>query len=144
MGNCRDQSSVRSPEFCESRSGMVAFWSKATSENDKLERPVMFIRTLASPIQLTPSPTISKQCSIQTHVRLRNNTGASRNSVFMWSDMFACVRESSWNPESTTLKLNLPQHDCSVAVVIAQQYSPAILSYCAFVSFPQEIKLADV
>ena len=40
-----------------------------------------------------------------------------------WSNIYFYSKESSWNPNSSTLQPERSQHDCPAACVIAQQYS---------------------
>ena len=54
----------------------------------------------------------------------------SLNWVHKWSTVCVCTRESVWNPHSSTMEPDRPQHDRPAACVIAQQYSSS-----TFVSF---------
>jgi hypothetical protein len=53
---------------------------------------------------------------------------ASRNSVYVWSNISIYKAEKSWNPNFNTLEPNRWQHDRPAATVIAQQYSSATLA----------------
>ena len=54
---------------------------------------------------------------------------ASQNWVYMWSTIYVHTRQSRWNPKTSTLEHDQPQHDSTTSCVIAQQYS-----YVIFVS----------
>jgi hypothetical protein len=60
-------------------------------------------------------------------------TCGSRNWLQTWSTIYAYTRVSSWNPNSSTLEPDRPQHVRSASCVIAQQYSSPPFSNCAFI-----------
>ena len=53
----------------------------------------------------------------------RSPTCASRNWVYLWSNIYVYIRQYSWNSNSNTPQLDRPQPDRPTACVIAQQYS---------------------
>jgi hypothetical protein len=50
-------------------------------------------------------------------------SGASRNSVYIWSTIYVYTREPKWHPQSNTLQPDQPQNDRPTACVS---------SHCAF------------
>jgi len=63
------------------------------------------------------------------------------NWVYIWSNMFVCRRESSWNPNFWTQDPDWPQHDCPASCVVAQQYSSATFVSLHFHSHKQKFSL---
>ena len=47
---------------------------------------------------------------------------------YTWSNIYICKSESMWNPNSSTVESDRPQHGQPAACVIAQQYYSATLS----------------
>ena len=68
----------------------------------------------------TQSPTYATVCNARSVAR--------RNCVHVYSTICEYTRKFSFNPNSSSLEPDRPQHDRPTALVIAQQYFSAIVS----------------